>query len=126
MKELFVSYDIALLARKKGFNENCFGLWISNNYGGTPEKPIIISVGGHWGSNISSSMISTKDFNLKPEECPAPLYQQIVYVLLRAVYNPLIVLQLILHRLLALQLLQLLLLFLTQTLPFMIYHRMMW
>jgi hypothetical protein len=78
VKELFMPYNLAMIAKQNGFKERCFSMYVTDNYGGTPEEPKLISVGGHWGSGIGSSMIDVKDFQLKYEECPAPLYAQIV------------------------------------------------
>ncbi len=78
MKNLFLPYNLAVIAKEKGFSESCFGLYVTDNYGGTKENPMLISVGGHWGSGINSSMIDCVKFNLKETECPAPLFQQMI------------------------------------------------
>jgi hypothetical protein len=61
-----------------GFTEDCFSLYLVDNYGGTINNPVLISVGGHWGSGINTSTINCIKYNLKSSEVPAPMFQQVL------------------------------------------------
>lgn len=68
MEKLFIPYELALIAKEKGFDEPCFGLYKGDQ---------VISVGGHWGMKIGHSMV-TNTMEFADDEILAPLYQQIV------------------------------------------------
>jgi hypothetical protein len=78
MKKQFVSYVNALKLKQLGFTEKCFGLYKIDNYGGTIENPVLISVGGHWGSGINISTIDSKNYSISESEAPAPFFQQVL------------------------------------------------
>jgi hypothetical protein len=75
MINLFVSYEIALLAKEKGFNEECFGYYNENN------KEVYL-----WNDNeIRKERTNSWFINLEGEcpkmnkgGCTAPLYQQLL------------------------------------------------
>jgi hypothetical protein len=64
MKQLFLPYELALLAKEKGFNEECFG-----NY-----APHLLL----WDYGITNSKLKILANSVKTETCAAPLYQQII------------------------------------------------
>lgn len=69
MKHLFVPYQLALLAKEKGFNEECLGNYFTNIEGrlleGFPKD-------GH------AIWMESNSEQIKPENCTAPLYQQLL------------------------------------------------
>ena len=76
MEKEFVTYEIALKLKELSFDEDCFGLYVSDNYGGTIENPVLISVGGKWGNSIYT--INYTDYSLSESEIIAPLWQQAI------------------------------------------------
>ena len=73
MKHLFVSYELALKLKEKGFDEPCFAHY-QNSKGFIPQRAIL----------ASSSMLYYQQENINPSNqygdqfCTAPLYQQVV------------------------------------------------
>lgn len=63
MKELFVPYELALLAKEKGFNEPCINIYYSN---------------GKLASVLYTNNISNLSKEFNNGECCAPLYQHLV------------------------------------------------
>ena len=71
MKHLFAPYELSLLAKQKGFNEPCFGVYYAkekelNQYKGFPD------------SGNEDDFSFTKNSNLTETWVTAPLYQQLV------------------------------------------------
>jgi hypothetical protein len=67
MKNEFVPYELAVKLKQLGFDEPCFAIWKNDK---------LISVGGHWGMNITHSMFGFEDDMFALDECRAPLFQQ--------------------------------------------------
>jgi hypothetical protein len=69
MKDLFIPYELALIAKEKGFNEFCFGGYFYDREGARlldwPEHGLMFF------GQINSEQT-------EPENCSAPLFQQIV------------------------------------------------
>lgn len=66
MENLFIPYELAVLAKEKGFNEPCIYYYITRNFC----EPI--------GINGRGSLTATNKNNFDKMLCTAPLYQQIV------------------------------------------------
>lgn len=75
MKKLFVPYDIALSLRDKGFNETCFGWYV------TPAEILLFNTFGYF-NNIKDIAI-----NSQQQKPTAPLYQQVKAWLLTKGYD---------------------------------------
>ncbi len=65
MEELFISYELALIAKNKGFNEKCFAFWSGNPHNNEPYRLNITENNWHFHKNNVTAIC-------------APLYQQIV------------------------------------------------
>ena len=65
MKDLFVPYNIALLAKEKGFNEPCLAMY---NHSNVVSNPSLNVVKNDWFFEIESDK----------DRCSAPLYQQLI------------------------------------------------
>lgn len=63
MKHLFVPYELALLAKEKGFNEECLGWWWKDNGG-----KLFLNTNNAFGADADRDMFLSN----------APLYQQLV------------------------------------------------
>jgi len=61
MKHLFVPYELALLAKEKGFNEDCLAIWSKRHHNDTPTL-----IQKNWNSGRQGSL-----------DLFAPLYQQL-------------------------------------------------
>lgn len=68
MNHLFVPYDIAFKLKNKGFTEPCFAIYIGHR---------LASVGGNWGSGLSSALFGHDDDLFKEDEIRAPLFAQV-------------------------------------------------
>lgn len=62
MKNLFIPYELSVLAKQKGFNEPCFSFYYDNNFEFWKEQDVLKSI----------------EFPFDTVSCNAPLYQQIV------------------------------------------------
>ncbi len=72
MKNLFVPYELALLAKEKGFNDPCFGYYYKDNIEVKHFEWIESEKYGDWEPNFLINN-KEKDFFLS-----APIYQQLV------------------------------------------------
>lgn len=88
MKDLFLPYNLALLAKEKGFNELCFGFYqlsrtFDNSaifeYIGDPvsRKHTFFKRETLFSNSFLDEIVNKKDAYMKGV-CSAPLYQQIV------------------------------------------------
>lgn len=68
MTKLFIHYSLAMLAKKKGFNEPCFAY-----YGAGTQTLCWLKIGGDTLTNSMQEECATI-----PCTCSAPLYQQII------------------------------------------------
>jgi hypothetical protein len=68
LKSLFVTYELALKLKEKGFDEECLTNWDIN---GIPHLSKYLS------TSVKNSYYS-KDNGFNPNVCSAPLYQQVV------------------------------------------------
>lgn len=89
MKELFVSYELALKLKEKGFNEPCFAmyqknkkLWYCNkhnritNFVINPNKRTLEFQKEYYPKNVLT--VNSEDFLLNCSNFTAPLYQQVI------------------------------------------------
>jgi hypothetical protein len=67
MEKEFVPYTLALKLKQLEFDEPCFSIWKNDK---------LISVGGHWGMNITHSMFGFEGDMFALDECRAPTFQQ--------------------------------------------------
>ena len=67
MEKEFVPYELALKLKQLEFDEPCFSIWKNDK---------LISVGGHWGMNITHSMFGFEGDVFAFDECRAPTFQQ--------------------------------------------------
>lgn len=67
MKHLFIPYELAVIAKEKGFNEPCLGFYKEDN------ENIVINSGNTNSSNESYAVLKQQTPIIS-----APLYQQIV------------------------------------------------
>lgn len=68
MSDLFVPYEIALIAKEKGFDELCFGVYYAN----TKDFPIELEIRDN--NDLNSKFIRARADRL----CIAPMYQQLI------------------------------------------------
>lgn len=73
MKHLFIPYELALLAKEKGFDQNCLAFWSTQpkRTGDPIQLCITDSLHGYSPVAIDAEF-------LRPYEILAPLYQQII------------------------------------------------
>lgn len=76
MEKQFCTYKVSAELKEVGFDEECIALYTTDNYGGSVDKPALISVGGKWGSSVSCQSINYSDCRLEHNELTAPLWQQ--------------------------------------------------
>jgi hypothetical protein len=67
MEKEFVPYELALKLKQLEFDEPCFSIWKNDK---------LISVGGHWGMNITHSMFGFEGDMFALDECRAPTFSQ--------------------------------------------------
>jgi hypothetical protein len=67
MTKEFVPYTLALKLKQLEFDEPCFSIWKNDK---------LISVGGHWGMNITHSMFGFEGDMFALDECRAPTFSQ--------------------------------------------------
>ncbi len=83
MKHLFISYELALIAKQKGFNEPCIGYWESNQHP-NPKEGVSWEKLSMWGNYFvleefeDCRLILTDNEWYYKSMIKAPLYQQIV------------------------------------------------
>jgi hypothetical protein len=63
----FVPFELALKLKQLGFDEPCLSIWKNDK---------LISVGGHWGMNITHSMFGFDGDMFALDECRAPTFSQ--------------------------------------------------
>jgi hypothetical protein len=78
MTKEFVPYTLALKLKELGFDEPCFSIWKNDK---------LISVGGHWGMNITHSMFGFEGDMFALDECRAPTFSQ-AFRFFREKYKP--------------------------------------
>ena len=83
MKKLFVNYEIAILLKEKGFNENCLGTYLTNKsvkegkfYPAEPNCDITDEFDSDGYLNFV--VIKNSDLEDVPQYAAAPLYQQVI------------------------------------------------
>lgn len=89
MTQLFLPYNLALLAKEKGFNEPCFAMWQKNkklwfaaknqwliNFVIEPDKDTLEFQKINYPQNVLT--INGKDLLINSTNFTAPLYQQII------------------------------------------------
>jgi hypothetical protein len=67
MTKEFVPHDRSLKLKELEFDEPCFSIWKNDK---------LISVGGHWGMNITHSMFGFEGDMFALDECRAPTFSQ--------------------------------------------------
>ena len=72
MQELFLPYELAVIAKQKGFDYPCICLYQFYN-----DTYKLIAIDQHWG-NYLSGMCKDYGDNINDEEYLAPMYQQMV------------------------------------------------
>lgn len=93
IKQLFISYDIAIILKEKGFNEPCLlqAYLAPDRYKGE-EKYFYQLMGGSFGQNLKGKKNSdlTSEKAIKQKFVMLPLYQQVINWFLNK-YNILII-----------------------------------
>lgn len=80
-KTLFIPYPLAILAKEKGFLDNCIGWWF--NYSGEPRLHLVEDDEGE-NNNFELDLSDSQAINAQQlqdeykSSCSAPIYQQII------------------------------------------------
>lgn len=83
MKKLFLPYELAVTAKEKGFDEPCFGQYLtkkSNNPGKLYAAEVTCLINEEYQKDGYPDFfqVNNSGFESVPQYCAAPLYQQIV------------------------------------------------